>query len=543
MEILQPASDARIETRLAESGKKRQFRIPTPALYAIYAIALAVSITIWLLPIHAPLFLDETGAYWQISAGLSHIWARQYITFPAYSYILWLFSKILGTSETALRIPSFLAMLGAAYLFYRIARELFDRDTAFLATILFCIHPIVIFASTYIRPYAFAVLATNAAILVLLKLRHSQSNRLAALFGFLSASVLWFHYLFGAILPALVLCFFVLKADNRKTMWRQFGIALGAFTLACLPMIPGLRFLFGTAATHASELPPKLNDFIQTFGPGWLPFFVGAFLLALVVALITSRKSDTSSRLEGRQILICLSLALIPILILYGLSAETSIRVFAVRYRLVAVPGIALCWGLIIKRYLFRPIGLLFVAAIVVVTSFIYIGAPNATHPQRTWKYAMAVVEKNAAPDNAPVLISSDYIEAEYAVMPTGSAEIKNSRFFTPLSYYHLSVPVVGLPITLDKQAIRIGSQFLAKATSKRQRFLAVQNEQLGSYQLLDWLKKQASASYSVRNLGIYDKIEILEFDPRTPATPPAAHASDQPPQPSAKVASRPATP
>lgn len=511
--------------------------------YVIYALALTVSISLWLLAIRAPLFLDETGAYWQINAGFSHIWARQYITFPAYSYILWLSSKILGTGETALRIPSLLAMLGAAYLFYRIARELFDRDTAFLATILFCIHPIIIFASTYIRPYAFAVLAVNATIFVLLKLRRSQSNRLAALFGFLSAFIVWFHYLFAVILPALLLCFFILKARDSKTMWRQCGVALGAFALACLPMIPGLRFLFGSAATHICDLPPKLDDLIQTFGPGWLPFFIGAFLMALVVAIVTSRKNDPSNRLEGRQTLVCLSLALIPILILYGVSAETSIHVFFVRYRLVAVPGIALCWALLIKRYLFRPVGLLFVGTIVAITACVYFGSPHATHPQRSWKQALAVAEENATPDNATVLICSDYIEAEYAAMPTDSAAIKNSRFFTPLSYYHLGVPVVGLPITLDKQAIRIGSQFLAEATPKHQRFFAVQNEQLGSYQLLDWLKKQASATYNVRNLGIYDKIKVLEFDPRTPATPPAAHASDQPPPPSVKAASKPAKP
>lgn len=537
-------TDAQLERPIARHrSSKGRFRIPNPVFYTLYALALATSIAIWLLAIRAPLFLDETGAYWQISAGFSHIWARQYITFPAYSYILWLFSKILGTGETALRIPSLLAMLGAAYLFYRIARELFDRDTAFLATILFCIHPIVIFASTYIRPYAFAVLAVNATIFVLLKLRHSQSNRLAALFGFLSAIIVWFHYLFAVILPALLLCFFILKARDSRTMWRQCGVALGAFAVACLPMTPGLRFLFGTAPTHVCDLPPKLNDLIQTFGPGWPPYFVGAFLVAFMVAILTSRKSNPSNRLEGRPTLVCLSLALIPILILYGVSAETSIHVFFVRYRLVAIPGIALGWALLIKRYLFRPVGLLFVGAIVTVTAWVYFGSPQATHPQRSWKQALAVAEQNAAPDNAPVLICSDYIEAEYAAMPTDSNSIKGSRFFTPLSYYHLSVPVVGLPITLDKQAIRIGSQFLAEVTSKRQRFLAVQNEQLGSYQLLGWLKHQASAAYNIRNLGIYDKIEVLEFTPRTPATPPAAHASDQLLPPSVKAASKPAMP
>ena len=72
----------------------------------LYSVALTVSVSVWFLAFRAPLWLDETGSYWQISAGFSKIWSRQGgLSFPAYFYILWLSTVILGKAEMALRVP------------------------------------------------------------------------------------------------------------------------------------------------------------------------------------------------------------------------------------------------------------------------------------------------------------------------------------------------------------------------------------------------------------------------------------------------------
>ncbi len=76
-----------------------------------------------------------------------------------------------------------------------------------IAAIVFCLHPIIIFAAIDVRPYAFAALAINATILALVHLRHNHSNWLAALFGLLAAGIVEFQLLFAAILPALAVCF------------------------------------------------------------------------------------------------------------------------------------------------------------------------------------------------------------------------------------------------------------------------------------------------------------------------------------------------
>ena len=507
------ASVDQIGKALENQPRYRSFwTIPDGAQYAIYYLALAVAISIWFIAIRAPLWLDETGSYWQISKGFSGILSRQVVTFPAYSYILWLTTKIIGNSEIALRIPSILAMLGAVYLLYLAARELFEREVAFIAVIIFCLHPIVIFESIDARPYAFAVLATNAAILILLRLRSSSSNWLAALFGLMAAWIVWFHYLFGAILPALILCFFLSKTCDRKTLWRQFGVTVAAFALASLPMIPGLLFLFHTARTYVYESAPNLSDLVWTLAPGYLLHIFA--ITALITAVRT--RSNQQVHFEGWQILFCASLALIPVLILYGVSAWTPIHCFALRHRLDAIPGIALCWAMLLSPFRSRAVRLLFCVVLVASTAYSYYSSPSSRQHGYTWKYALEYAEKNASADNAPVVLCSAFVESNPLTRPLDVE--KDSGFFTPLTYYRLSVPVVPLPMALNDEAIKDGSRFLQEAALKHERFLAL--SEIRSSKTLDWLSSSAAATHSVRTLGVFGGIKVLEFVPRTGLTP-----------------------
>ena len=483
-------------------------------VFTIYALALAVSISIWFIALRAPLWLDETGTYWQIDAGFSQIWPRFFLTLssPEYAYILWLSTKLIGISEIALRIPTILAMLGAAYVLYLAARELFERDIAFIAAVIFCLNPIVVFASIDVRPYAFGVLATNTAILILVHLRRNNSNWLAALFGVTAASIVWFQFLFIDILPALVICFFAVKDCDRRTLWRQFGVALAAFAIAFLPVIPMMLFLLHTSQAHVGQPAPDLRDLILTLAPGWL--FVVLCVTVFVAFLVRGAgvRGYPLNRFEPRHLLLCASLALIPPLILYGVSVGTSIHTFSSRYRLDAIPGIALCWTFVLSRFRVRILRLLFCVTLVTVTACIQFSSPLAKHHDLTWKYALEVAEKNASVDNAPVLMCSGFIEADFVPMPLDSA--KESKLLAPLSYYNLSAPVIPLPMALNDEAMRVGSSFLQEAAQKHERFLAM--AQHSSYKTLDWLTQNATATYSVRKIGVFDEIEVLEFVPRT---------------------------
>ena len=265
-----------------------------------------------------------------------------------------------------------------------------------------------------------------------------------------------------------------------------------------------------TSGTHVIiETAPKLVELAWTLAPGWLPLIV---LGALFIAAM-ARRLAPGSYFEGWRVVLCASLGLIPILALYGMSVETPLRVFVDRYRLVAIPGIALCWALAVSLINSRAIRLLFCVVLVAVTVYQNVSSPYSKIHGYTWKYALALAEKNASTDGAPVVICSDFVESDSTPMPVGPA-VKDSALFAPLTYFKLSVPVVGLPRALNDQAIRVGSSFVQDAAARHQRFLALGAEP--SYKTLKWLVYSASETYDVRQLGESYGIVVLEFTPRT---------------------------
>jgi hypothetical protein len=484
--------------------------VPDRWQYTIYALALAVAISTWFLVIRAPLWLDETVSFYLIKGGFAGIMSRQvWPDAPAYSCLLWLWTKAMGTGELMLRISSVLPMLASVYLLYLAARELFDRDVALIAAIVFCLHPIIIFAAIDVRPYAFSALAINTTILTLVHLRHNNSNWLAALFGLSAALIVEFQLLFATILPALALCFIALKIGDRKTLWRQLGIAAAVFAVAFLPVIPRLQYMMRTSGTHVFSEAPRLLQLVSTVTIRGLVIVLIVFLSVAAVrrCLVIRGHSDRWT------VLLCVSLALVPIFSLYGLSVGTSIHVFVPRYRLVAVPGIALCWALVVGWLDSRALRLLFCAALVTVAACVYFTAPSFQRHMYSWKDALAFAEKNASTDNAPLLICSDIPEADHMRMPVGPA-IEETGILPPLSYYKVSVPVTPLPRGLNGEAIRAGSEFLRQQAQRHQRFLALAFVQ--SYNTLDWLAKEAAGMDDVHQLGVFDGVKVLEFVPRT---------------------------
>jgi hypothetical protein len=493
--------EGHVKNPLVKNPSPERDRIPP----VVYAFALAASIAIWFVAVRSPLWLDETFSFWQIKAGFWHIPSRGGVLFVAYPYVLWFATKLLGTSEVALRIPSIVAMLGAVYLLYRAARELFGREFAFIVCIVFCSHPIIIFASVDVRAYAFATLAMSACIFLLVRLRNNDSNWLPALLGLTAAVLVWFHFLFAVFLPALLAGLVILKAPDRKTLWRQLGVSLLAFTLAFWPLVPGYLAMFHTRGTHVFQEAPPFIELVRTVAPAWQKWL---FALALVLAVLHRDRSSENKK-PFTWVLCCVALAAIPLGILFGVSAATPIHIFVVRYRTVTILGIALAWGLIISRIGSPLLRVALCCALVLVAAGHDLSNPISRNHGFTWKYALEAAERNAESDNAPVVVSSDYPESSYAPMPVDSA--KDSGFFAPLSYYPLSVPVVPLPRALNDEAIRVASAFLNGAGQHR-RFLAMAF--WPSYPNLDWIRDHTLKTHSALVLGNFDGVVLVEFTP-----------------------------
>jgi dolichyl-phosphate-mannose-protein mannosyltransferase len=476
-------------------------------LAAAYGVALLVCLSVWFLAVRAPLWTDETLSYWQIAGGFKQIWARsiQGNSFAAYAYILWLTKTLFGSTELVLRIPSILAMLAAVHAFYRCARELFAWDVSLIATMLFILPRGIAFAAIDVRPYAFALLATNLTILLFLRWMKTHQTGYAALFGIASAGIFYFHYLFASILAALTVYYLLTRRSSLRADLRQIGVALGCFAIFMLPVLPRLGYIYQTRTTHSFADAPQWTSVLQVLNPGTgqLLVLAGAILLAAVARQLTPNRERLSN------LVLCLSLALVPVLCLYAISVITSVHVFIPRYLLVAVPGIALCWGWLCSIVESRALRAIFCFAFVGLCAFQAYSSPLSRRHEESWKEALAFADANAAVDHAPLLMCSPLVEADFQPMPAVASE---SVLYSPLSYYKVSAPVVPFPRTLNAEAERQAKQFLLKAAQEHIRFLVL--APWPSLRIVDLLAYDSQSTYAYRVLGKFDEIFVVEFIP-----------------------------
>jgi len=469
----------------------------------VYPAALATSIATWFFAIGSPLWLDETISYWQTSGGFFQVWARQGLSFPAYPYILLATRTLFGSSEFVLRLPSILAMLAAAWVLFCSAREFFEADVALITTIVFCAYPTIVFAAIDARPYAFGVLAVNCSILSLLRWTRTGSTAYSVLFGIAAASIFYFHYLFGVILVAFAAFLVTVKPGANKKFRRQITRASLASALVMVPVVPRLIYLFRTSHSHVFSLPPTPNHLAFTFAPDhMLPLFG-------VVALIAAAagKMANPDHAPSRAGVACLLFAIVPIAILYGVSVSTSLHIFVERYQLVAVPGIALCWGLLLRCINSTALRIAFCLAMVVLTAKAHFEAPSHGY---TWKYALEAANRNASSDGAPLLVCSDLPEADYQPIPSDPS---TSGLFGQLSYYKVNSPVIPLPRVWNGEAKSQVHDFLATATPARRRFLVVAFR--ASHLTIQRIAETAKDSYTAHTLGVWDDVSVVEYVPR----------------------------
>lgn len=478
-------------------------------LAAGYGLALLGCISLWLLAVRAPLWTDETLSYWQIAGGFKEIWARsiQGNSFAAYGYILWLTRTLFGDKEIVLRIPSMLAMLGAVYVFYKCARELFDWDVALIAAMVFTLPRGIAFAAIDVRPYPFALLVTNLTILLFLRWMKTNRTRYAALFGIAAAGIFFFHYLFATILLAIALYYLLTRFSQLRSDLPQIGAALGYFALFLLPVLPRLKYIYQTRTMHSfAPAPPWtwVTDILNP-GTGQLLIVAGIILLAAVAHRLVRPDREVLGKL-----LLCASLALVPIFVLYAISVNTSVHVFIPRYLLVVASGIALCWGWLCSVINSRAFRVFFCIAFVGLGAFQSYTSPLARWHEASWKEALALADANAAPDGAPVLMCSPLVEADFLPMPAVPVE---SVLYSPLSYYKVNARIVPLPRTLTDEAQRQVKQFLLKAALEHARFLVLA-PQGPSTRILDYVAYYSQSTHTPRVLGRYQDIWVVEFDP-----------------------------
>ena len=300
--------------------------------------------------------------------------------------------------------------------------------------------------------------------------------RQAIVFGVAAAAILYFHYLFGAILPAFAIYYLAVRHRSIKAEARQLAAVLVSFTLLALPLLFRVAGLYHTRDTHiVQELPPQwiaLNTLVpmQTL----IGFMAAVFLAALV------RKVKLPGNDCFPAILLCPLLALVPAAILVGVSAATPLHLVIPRYFLVVAPGSALTWGLLTSRIDSRWLRQIFCVGLVAVTVFECYRSPNSRRHELNFKLAHQLVNSLAS----------------------------------QLSYYPIHAPVVLLPFSLNDETVRIASHAVLTAEQGRGRFLAVGAPEC--YPTIKWLASSSGGWFTAQPIGDFDGIVVVEFRPAT---------------------------
>jgi len=271
------------------------------------------------------LWIDEVFTWRMVNPGPGHGFWEQFrdnIQGPLYMAVLWPFVRD-NLSEFLMRLPAAVAGVAAVPLIMRLGQELGDRRCGEWAALLLAISPFHIWYSQEARGYAFLVLWSLAATLVLTRmLRDGATVRRGVAFGLLSGLAVLSNMsaLFLILAQALAVLFFA--RPWRREHRRGWLTAFGLVGLVALPWL-----LQATGYWYVGRLAPGGGGGLQPAGAMSLSVWAYPFTFYAMFYGFTLGPTLTELHRPDRLALVKASLPLLATagllagaLFLYGLS-------------------------------------------------------------------------------------------------------------------------------------------------------------------------------------------------------------------------------
>ena len=201
---------------------------------------------------------------------------------PMWYVIAWADSRVLGSGEIALRLPSALAGIATVPVAWAIGRELTGRRaTAIAAAAFVAVNPLFVWYSQEARAYALFVLTAALAMLCFLRaLRRPSSGRMAA-FALSGSLALLSHYFAVFLLIGMVVWLVWEKSRRRAAL-----PAVGVLALVGVALLPLISAQGGHGTQWIGEW--ALSSRLQAIPQYYLTDYYGAALghgIELLVAL------------------------------------------------------------------------------------------------------------------------------------------------------------------------------------------------------------------------------------------------------------------
>lgn len=398
-----------------------------------------VVLAVWVPSLFWGFITDEHLTAWITQDGLGDAIGRAQEhqgNSPAYFAFIWLVRQVIGASTVALRLPSVLALLAAAYHLMRLGDELDRRDVGLIAAFVMLVNGDVLIRAVTARPYGILLLLLVVSIRYLLL--YLQSRRLGHGLVWVITATASLHmtpFATAMLLPHLVL----LWNSHREGMlprshWVRLGAVGAAITIPLAPQIIDL-------ASRSDSLVISRQPSIQTLAQFIVPTIaVMAVLVGFIVGGFGERLDHRS--IAWRMVVIW---AVVPILLLYLVGVAGSPVVGVNRYRLGVLPGAGLVVGMVMVR-LRRPIGYLAAVGALVMLSLFQLS--SYTQQRQGWRESTEWARDQIEGTQAIMAYDFGLVEQKNV------AEVVDPRFagfFTaPALVYGVENPVRPLPRVVD---------------------------------------------------------------------------------------------
>jgi mannosyltransferase len=398
------------------------------------------------------LWLDEAGTYWVIRDGWRETYDRA-LRFqgqsPLYYLIAWFAVHCGGARETVLRLPSALAFAGATAVLHRLARRIFDAETALYAAIFF----VASFGSeaSNARPYAIALFFIMSAMLSLVRFVETGALASGVSYAIFAALTVYEHYLCGTIF--FVHAIYVLERGFGKAGPTRVVGAVGLAGLLLLPLVGQFLSLLGRSQSLVFVPKPDVIQVLVVLVPPWLPAGI------ILGAVLGAQKERLSLVMPGpaADVKFAAIWHVLPILIMWTISTLTPLSLFVARYFIAAAPGLALLAALAVRSFESARTRTLVMAAVGILACTF-----TATDSRHLDLRDIANEARSNIPKPAtPVFVESGFVESMQ--LPWFEDQEKRSYLLAPLSLYPLEGDIVGLPQNLKPDGVAYLSSALAQ--------------------------------------------------------------------------------
>jgi len=436
-----------------------------PFLWTIAGLAAAV---LWVRPMASSLWTDELGTWWVISGS-----ARDTVTraeavqgqSPFYYLVAWAARHVVGRSEIALRLPSLLFCVLAAFLVFRIAKRLVDVETARIAVIAFVVWPPIAFAASDARPYALATLMAVASTWAVIEWLDHARIGWALAYVALAAGTSVVHPLFGlVVIPQLV--YAVVRIRDRSTAVRPRDAVLVAIGIAVLTVPVGLEVLSLWRRQQDWSIPGNVTV-------AWMvvilipPALIGAAIVGGLLAGRSLRLEPRAASMDRSGAVLLLGWFLLPVGVLLLLALVSSIKLLEGRYLLMAAPAAVILAAIAIRSV--EPAR----ARRIVLLVFVILSILDLASPVKSGDFrAAADVVRSVADDRSVVLVRSGFQES---VQPDWYTDPTRRGLLTAATdYYPVPGAVVPLPANLDPTTIDLARAQIDRAMAATDRIVAI---------------------------------------------------------------------